>query len=175
MSESYGAAEKAAEQELVITRMFDAPREEVFEAWTSPESVMRWWGPKTFTTPICEIDFRPGGVFQSCMRSPEGRDYCGKGVYREIVEPERIVYTDAFADSDGNLVPAAYYDMSGEWPLEMLVTVAFEEEGDRTKLTLRHSGIPAGENQEMARAGWSESFDKLDEYLAEIGEMKKAA
>ncbi len=79
---------------LVITRVFDAPRDLVFKAWTEPERLMRWWGPKGFTTPFCKVDLRPGGVFHYCLRSPEGRDVWGKGVYREIVEPERIIYTD---------------------------------------------------------------------------------
>ncbi|MGH8068203.1 MAG: SRPBCC domain-containing protein [Candidatus Entotheonellia bacterium] len=74
------AATNAGERELVITRIFDAPRELVFKAWTEPERLMRWWGPNSFTTPFCTIDLRPGGVFHCCMRSPEGRDYWCKGV-----------------------------------------------------------------------------------------------
>ena len=69
-------------------------------AFLRSERVMRWWGPKGFTTPVCEIDLRPGGVYRSCMRSPEGQEFWGQGVYREIVEPERIVCTDTFADEN---------------------------------------------------------------------------
>jgi uncharacterized protein YndB with AHSA1/START domain len=91
------------------------------------------------------------------------------GVYREIVEPERIVFTDSFSDAEGNVVPASYYGMSGDWPFELLVTVTFEEhEVKKTKLTLQHFGIPAGENRDMTEAGWNESFDKLAEYLEQL-------
>jgi uncharacterized protein YndB with AHSA1/START domain len=157
--------QNAEKQELVITRIFDAPRELVWKAWTDPELVKRWWGPKGFTTPVSKIDLRVGGVYLYCMRSPEGQDFWGTGVYREIVEPERIVYTDSFSDAEGNLVPASYYGMSGDWPLELLVTVTFEEYEGKTKMTLQHVGIPAGENRDLAKAGWNESFDKLAEYL----------
>ena len=159
-------ATEAEEQALVITRVFDAPRELVFRAWSEPERAMRWWGPKGFTTPVCKIDFRVGGKFLNCMRSPDGKDYWSTGVYREIVEPERIVCTDSFADAEGNVVPASHYGMVGDFPMEMLVTVTFEDQGGKTKLTLRHAGMPAGENREGANQGWNESFDKLAEYVA---------
>jgi uncharacterized protein YndB with AHSA1/START domain len=153
------------EQELIIERIFDAPRELVFKAWTEPDRMMRWWGPKGFTTPFCKIDLRVGGTILSCMRSPEGKDYWNTGVYREIVEPERIVCTDSFADEQGNVVPASHYGMPGDWPLEMLVTVTFEEYEGKTKMTLRHVGHPSIIEQD-ASAGWNESFDKLAEELA---------
>lgn len=152
-------------QELVITRIFDARREILWKAWTEPERVKSWWGPKGFTSPVNNIDLRVGGTYLNCMRSPEGNDYWSTGVYREIIEPELLVYTDSFSDAEGNLVPASYYGMSGDWPLELLVRVTFEELDGLTKLTLRHIGIPAGENRDLAKAGWNESFDKLDEYL----------
>jgi uncharacterized protein YndB with AHSA1/START domain len=157
------------EQELVITRILDAPRELVWKAWTDPERVKRWWGPKGFTTPFCKIDLRVGGVFHYCMRSPEGKDYWNTGVYREIIETERVVCTDSFADEEGNVVPASHYGMSPDFPLEMLVTVTFEEHreqhGGKTKLTLQHVGIPSGLDRENAQQGWNESFDKLAEVV----------
>ncbi|MEQ9729757.1 MAG: SRPBCC domain-containing protein [Candidatus Methanoperedens sp.] len=151
--------------ELVITRIFDAPRELVWKAWTDPERVKRWWGPKGFTAPFCKIDFRVGGSYLFCMRSPEGQDFWSTGVYREIVPLEKIVSTDSFVDEKGNVVPSSHYGMSGEWQLELLVTVTFEEHEGNTKLTLRHIGIPAGENRKLAEQGWNESFDKLAESL----------
>jgi len=93
--------EAPGERELVITRVFDAPRELVWKAWIDPERVRRWWGPKNFTAPVCKIDLRVGGAYLYCMRSPEGKDYWSRGVYREIVPPERIVCTDSFADEKG--------------------------------------------------------------------------
>jgi len=164
-----------AEQVLVITRAFDAPRELVWKAWTEPDRFKRWWGPKGFTTPFCKVDLRPGGVFHYCMRSPEGRDFWGKGVYREIVPLERIVCTDSFADEEGNLVPATYYGMSADFPLEMLVTVTFEEIEGKTKLTLQHAlgSVPASE-RDLCQQGWNESLDKLAEYLAKALGLRAA-
>jgi uncharacterized protein YndB with AHSA1/START domain len=158
---------KGQEEQVLITRVFDAPRDLVFKAWTDCERLMRWWGPKGFTTPLCKIDLRPEGVFHNCMRSPEGRDYCGKGVYREIVEPERITYTDFFVDEGGNPVPATYYGISPDWPQETLVTVTFAEDQGQTMLTLQHSlgSVPASE-RDLCHQGWSESLDKLAGDLA---------
>ena len=153
------------QQELVITRVFDAPRELVWKAWTEPDRLMQWWGPKGFTAPVCQIDLRVGGKYLNCMRSPEGKDYWSTGVYREIVPLERIVCTDSFADEHGNVVPATHYGMSPDSPLEMLVTVTFEEHEGNTTMTLRHAGLPPGQDQDMAGAGWNESFDKLAESL----------
>jgi uncharacterized protein YndB with AHSA1/START domain len=155
-----------AERELVITREFNAPRELVWKVWTDPERMKRWWGPQNFTAPVCKIDLRVGGAYLYCMRSPEGQDYWTTGVYREIVPLERIVCTDSFADEKGNQVPASHYGMGGDWPSELLVTVTFEDHEGKTKLTLRHAGIPAGEMSDLTKAGWNESFDKLAEALA---------
>jgi len=159
--------QQAVDQTLVITRVFDAPRSLVFKAWTEPERVMRWWGPKGFTTPVCEIDLRPGGTYRNCMRSPEGQDFWSQGVYREIVEPERIVCTDTFADESGNPVSPEYYGMSPDWPAEALITVTFAEHAGKTRLTLRHSPLPLGPERDMCEQGWTESLDKLADYLAE--------
>jgi len=156
-------------QEIVITRIFDAPRDLVWKAWTDPEHFKRWWGPKDFTSPFCKIDLRVGGKYLNCMRGagPDGvvRDFWSTGIYREIVPLQRLVNTDSFADEKGNVVPASHYGMEGDWPLELLVTVTFEEQGGKTKMTLRHVGIPAGEMSDLTAAGWNESFDKLSESL----------
>jgi len=123
-------AEADGGEELTITRVFNAPRDLVWRAWTEPEFVKRWWGPRGFTSPVARIDLRVGGKYVNCMRSPEGKDYWSTGVYQEIVEPERIVCTDSFADEEGNVVSASHYDMSPEFPLEMLLTVRFEEQDE---------------------------------------------
>ena len=159
-------SKKEQAEQVLITRVFDAPRDLVFKAWTDCERLMRWWGPKGFTTPVCKID-RPGGSFHYCMRSPEGRDYCGKGVYREIVEPERIIFTDFFVDEEGNPVSAVHYGMSPDWPEETLVTATFAEHEGKTKLTLQHAlgSVPASE-RDLCQQGWSESLDKLAGDLA---------
>lgn len=153
-------AEAAPKNELIITRIFDAPRELVWKAWTEPERVKKWWGPKDYTSPACKIDLREGGKYLYCMRSPEGQDYWSTGVYREIVEPERIVIIDSFADEKGNVVPATHYGLSVDLPLEVQVTVTFDVQEGKTKLTLRLASMPAV-MFELAKAGWNESFDKL--------------
>jgi uncharacterized protein YndB with AHSA1/START domain len=161
-SSSVSKAEKGA---LVITRVFDVPRELVWKAWTDPKHLMRWWGPKHFTSPVCKIDLRVGGKYHYCMRSPAGHDFWSTGVFREIVPPKRIVYTDSFSDDNGNVVPATHYGMSGDFPLEMTVTVMFENLNGKTKMMLRHVGHPAGMMSDLAGVGWNESFDKLAESL----------
>ena len=166
MAEIGNAPTSSTQRELVITRIFDAPRELVWRAWTDPERVMRWWGPKGFTSPACQIDLRVGGRYLWCMRSPEGQDLWSTGVYREIVEPERIVCTNSFADADGNPVPASYYGITEDLPLETLSTLTFEDHEGKTKLTLRTEGLPDGEMRKGADAGWNEAFDKLAESLA---------
>jgi uncharacterized protein YndB with AHSA1/START domain len=120
-------AEASVEGELVIMRVFDAPRDLVWKAWTRPENIKKWWGPKNFTAPVCKIDLSVGGAYLYCMRSPEGQDYWSTGIYREIVAPERIVCTDSFADENGKPVPASHYGMGEDWPAELLVRVTFEE------------------------------------------------
>ena len=128
---------------------------------------MRWWGPKGFTTPRCTIDFRVGGAWHLCMRSPEGRDYWCKGVYREIVVPELIVSTDCFADEAGNLVPPTHYGMSADVPAEMLLTIRFAEQAGKTRLTLQQS-LPLSLAERIgAVEGWSQSLDRLAAELAQ--------
>lgn len=150
---------------VLITRIFNAPRELVWKAWTDPQHFKRWWGPKDFTCPFCEMDLRVGGKYLNCMRSPEGKEYWSTGVFREIVPMERLVFTDSFADENGNVVPGTHYGMSPDFPLEMLVIVTFENLDGETKMTLEHIGIMSGPDQEGTRQGWSESFDKLAESL----------
>ncbi|MBI5283563.1 MAG: SRPBCC domain-containing protein [Chloroflexi bacterium] len=151
----------ANEGQLTITRIFDAPRELVWKAWTEPERFMRWWGPKDFTSPRCEIDLRVGGRYLWCMRWPDGRDSYTTGEYREIVPLERLVYTDCFADKQGNAVPATHYGLGADFPFETQVTLTFEDCEGGTKMTLTHAGIPGAELSEMTGASWNQSFDKL--------------
>ena len=163
-------------QELTIARIFNAPCEKVWKAWTNPKEVKRWWGPKIFTAPSCEIDFREGGKYLFCMQSDQGEEVWKKGiwntgVYKEIVPLKKIVCTDCFADELGNVVPATHYGMEG-MPSELEITLTFDEVKDglpigeevKTKMTLHHSGLPE-EMKEMCKTGWTESFDKLNEIL----------
>lgn len=156
---------KPEEEEIVITRSFEAPRELVFKAWTDSEYLTRWFSPESFTTPSAKCDPRVGGHFLYCMRSPEGKNYWGRGAYREINPPERIVYTDSFADAEGKPVPPSYYGMSASHPQEMLVTVTFDELAGGTKLTLRHSAPREFEERDEMQQGWNEMLDKLEQIL----------
>jgi len=156
-------------QELVVTRVFDVPRDLVFKAWTDPAQLMRWWGPNGFTTPSVTVDLRVGGVVHYCMRSPEGQDYWGKGVYREIVPPEKIVYTDSFADADGNPVPPSHYGMSASHPAESLVTATFTEHQAKTTVTLRQTVPESVKEREGMQQGWTEMLQRLADDLVAAG------
>jgi uncharacterized protein YndB with AHSA1/START domain len=144
------------------------PRRASWRAWTEPEHLMRWFAPGPFTAPFSRVDLRPGGEFRYCMRSPEGQEFWGKGVYREIVPPERLVYVDSFTDAEGNTVSAAHYGMDPQLPLETTVTVTLAQEGDKTRLTVRHAGIPRSEHGDMTEVGWNMQLDKLADVLAEV-------
>lgn len=161
-----GTTNQKKDTSLTITRVFNAPPELVWKAWTQPEQMKQWWGPKGFTCPVCKMDCRPGGTYLNCMRSPEGKDYWSRGSYREIVPQKKIVCTDSFADEKGNVVSASYYGMSADFPMEMLIVATLEGVQGGTKLTLTHIGIPSGKDQDDCRDGWSQSFDKLADYLA---------
>jgi uncharacterized protein YndB with AHSA1/START domain len=116
------------EREFIMERMYDAPRELVFKAFTEPGHLSRWWAPGGYTIPVCRIDLRPGGIWHYCMQSPEGYRHWARSVYREIVQPERIVYTSTFADEDANPV---------EGIPEHLATITFGEYEGKTKVSVR--------------------------------------
>jgi uncharacterized protein YndB with AHSA1/START domain len=153
------------EKMLVITRYLDAPRELVYKEWTEPKRMMRWWGPRGFTTPVCKMDLRPGGIIHYCMRSPEGKDYWGKGTFREIVKSKRLSFTDIFSDEDGNDVKPQDYGMSPDWPEETVITVTFEEEDNKTKLTMQQTVLESIAERSGAMQGWEETLDRLEEDL----------
>ena len=155
------AAVSEQTKDLVIERIFDAPREQVWRAWTDPELFMRWWGPSTFTSPTCRMDVRPGGRYVWSMRDPDGNDYYSAGTFLEVIPPERLVYTDSFADKDGNIIPPSTYGMSDAFPTELTVTVTLEDLGKQTKMRTTFSGMPEGPEKEMTAAGFNESLDKL--------------
>jgi uncharacterized protein YndB with AHSA1/START domain len=123
-------------ERMVVTRVFDAPRELVWKAWTDPKYVMQWWGPKGFTAPFCEMDFRVGGKFLYCMRAPDGQEFWNGGEYHEIVLHEKIVSSMYFADSKGNKVEPAQYGIEHEAIDGAHDVTLFEDLGNgQTKLT----------------------------------------
>jgi uncharacterized protein YndB with AHSA1/START domain len=160
---------------ITIERVFDAPREMIWRAWTEPEMVKRWWGPQGFTAPSIKIDLRVGGKYVFCMHGPKGsefdKDLYSAGVYKEIVPMEKLAVTDYFSDAEGNKIDPAVYGMTPDTPAEMDVVVKFEEaEGGKTKLTIKY---PRPESEEKFQAmltsgmveGWNSSLDKLAESL----------
>ena len=144
-----------ADRVLVITRVFDAPRSLVFKAWTDSEHLARWYGPKGFTLTHCKIDLRPGGAYRYCMRSPEGNDHWLQGVYREIVEPEKLVCTYAWADGNGNATRP-----------ETVLALTFAEQDGKTALTLHQSVFESVTACDLHRQGWTSSLDRLAEYVS---------
>jgi uncharacterized protein YndB with AHSA1/START domain len=167
--------ERIAGRAFVMTRDFDAPRSLVFKAWTDPALLIRWWGPRDFINPVVDLDLRPGGDWLIIMRSPEGVDYPLKGVYREIVEPERIVMTEDWEEH-----PPEWQEKlrrrdaeGGEPEHEALDIVTFEEyEEGRTALTIRTLFETTATRDAMVKTGmeegWSQSLDKLEELLATL-------
>jgi uncharacterized protein YndB with AHSA1/START domain len=154
-----------ATRQIILTRVFNVPRERVWQAWTDPEHVKCWWGPQGFTTPFYTIDLRVGGKYLNCMRSPEGEEYWSTGTYLEIVEGERLVSTDSFADKDGNIVPAASYGITVEWSSDAKIDVTLDDHVGKTLFTLKHSGVPLGRDGDLTEEGWKESFDRLEKCL----------
>jgi uncharacterized protein YndB with AHSA1/START domain len=151
-----------ARQELLLSRIYGAPRSLVFKAWTDAKHVARWWSPRGFTNPVCELDVRPGGLIRIDMRAPNGTIYPMKGVFHEIVEPERLVFTGT-----------AMEDEHGKPQLEILNTVTFEDFNDLTKLTF-HAVLVTKDfkmTPQVAAAlagmeqGWSESLYRLGDEL----------
>jgi uncharacterized protein YndB with AHSA1/START domain len=144
----------SADRTLVVTRLLDAPRELVFRMWTDPRHVEKWWGPQGFTTTSLEMDPRPGGAYRASMRSPEGKLHTRRGVHREIVPPERLVFTFAWEDAAGDL---------GH---ETLVTVTFAEQGGKTLLTLHQATFDSVAGRDDHRRGWTSCLERFAEYLA---------
>jgi uncharacterized protein YndB with AHSA1/START domain len=138
--------------ELVLTHEFDAPRALVFRAWTQQQHAAQWWGPQGFTTVSCRMDARPGGAYRLAMRGPDGVVRTKRGVYREVT-PDRIVFSYAWEDADGN---------PGH---EMRVTITLEEIGTRTRMTLHQTGFEAIPERDSHRSGWTSCMRRLAEFL----------
>jgi uncharacterized protein YndB with AHSA1/START domain len=160
-------------QDLVITRVFDIPVELVWNAWTDPKLVILWWGPKDYTSPKCEIDFREGGRYLFCMRAPKeqgGLDYYSTGVYEKIMPMERLEFTQSLADKDGNVIEPAQVGMPPDFPKEIKFVIEFKAQDDQTKLTITEYDWTLGQMSEYAVMGMNQSLDKL---AASIGPLHR--
>jgi uncharacterized protein YndB with AHSA1/START domain len=153
-----GQTKPTATREVTITRVLDAPRSLVFNAWTDPKQMAQWWGPHGFTNPICELDVRVGGAIRIHMRAPDGTVYPMTGTFREIDPPARLVFL------------AVAEDHAGTRHLESLTTVTFEEQGGKTKLTVHAKAVGFSEAAPQMlggmEAGWTQSLERLAELAA---------
>ena len=159
MAERNSAATATADREIVLTRLFDAPRELVFDAFTDPEHVGQWWGPNGFTTTTHEMNVRPGGVWRYIMHGPDGVDYPNKIVYHEVVKPERLVYSHGGDDDE---------------PAHFGVTVTFADQGGKTRLTMRSIFPTAAARDKVVKEygaieGGNQTLARLAAYLAKAG------
>jgi len=154
-------------RDLVVTRVFAAPVELVWKAWTNPEYVMRWWGPDYFTSPSAKMDFREGGTSLVCMRAPEdfgGQDMYSTWVYQKIVPMERIEFIQNLADKDGNQIDPAQIGMPPEFPRDMRTVVTFKDLGNgKTEMTVTEYNVPTADTElgKNAELGLNQSLDKM--------------
>ena len=160
-------------ERMVVTRVFDAPRELVWKAWTDPKYVMQWWGPKGFSCPACEIDFRVGGKFRFCMRMPDGQEGWNAGEYHEIVLHEKIVSSMYFSDSKGNKVEPEHYGIEHEAIDDAHDVILFEDFGNgQTKLTFIGNETMESARNSGQEEGWNQILDKLAAVVAELAQGK---
>jgi uncharacterized protein YndB with AHSA1/START domain len=160
------------ENELVITRNFNAPRDVVWKAFTEVEHLMQWWGPKGATMLAAKLELKPGGLFHYGMRMPDGRELWGKFTYREIRPQDFLSYTSGFSDASGGNSGNPWLPI---WPQEVLNTVTFKEKDGKTIFTLKGGPINCTEEERQAfvglipnmQGGFKGTFDQLDAYLAE--------
>lgn len=157
---------------LNIIRTFDTPIETLFSMWIDSVHLKQWWAPKGFTTDVASMEVRPNGMFLYKQTSSEGQEIWGKFVYQEIVEPDKLVFTNSFSDENGNTIRAPFFS---SWPLEILNTLTFQEQEGKTTLNIQ--GIPVTRNEEELdtfknnhegiKQSFAETFDQLDTYLKE--------
>jgi uncharacterized protein YndB with AHSA1/START domain len=141
---------KEAGPVLEVVRIFDASRHDVWKAWTDPEALKKWWGPRGAAVPEYTLDLRPGGPWRARMRAPSGEEHWARGIYQEIVPPRRLTYTWIWEHGDNH---------------EMLVNVSFEELGYKTRVTLVQSDFETPADCDEHREGWTQSMDRLVEYV----------
>jgi uncharacterized protein YndB with AHSA1/START domain len=160
-------------KEFVISRTFDAPLNEVWEAFVYPERMKHWWGPKGFTMRMSSMDLRPGGMYHYCLRTPQGKDMWGKFIYREIVPLEKLVLVDSFSDDKGGITR---HPFAPNWPLEMLTTFTFALKAGRTTFTVEW--VPLDPTPAECEAfesgfasmtqGWTGTLERLEQYLRNV-------
>jgi len=161
-------------QDFTISRTFEAPRARVWAAWSDPQALAQWWGPKGSKIRVITLDFRPGGMFHYAMSYQPGHEMYGRFIFREIVAPERLVFINSFSDPNGGITRAPFPQLEDKWPLEVLNTMTLTEHGGKTTLALRGGPINVTEEErrvfasmhDSMRQGFGGTFDQLDTYLA---------
>ena len=152
--DSTATAHRTEQQyELIIDRRFAAPRELVFEVWTQPKHLVNWWGPANFSLPFCELEFRPGGKYRFCMRSPEGEDHWVSGEYLQIAAPELLEKTWLRSTPAGAI-----------W-CDTVLKLSFEASGEETIFRLHQRGFVSAEHRDDHRGGWTQCLDRLEDYV----------
>jgi uncharacterized protein YndB with AHSA1/START domain len=153
---------------IVIERIFDAPVDLIWQLWAHPEHFKQWYGPAGFTVPVAEMDVRVGGKRLVCMemQTPDGRmKMWFTGEYREVVQNERLVYTDSMADENGNVVEPSAMGMPDDHPTTTEVTVQLEDLDGRTRMIMTHAGVPADSG---GVTGWEQAFAKLSDLIKTV-------
>jgi len=164
------AASNTQKETLVVTRIIDAPLALVWKAWTEPEQVVRWWGPKDYTSPTCKIDLREGGKYIFCMRAPKeqgGQDSYTSGIYQRIVPMERLEFTQSLSDQDGNPIDPLKIGMPADFPKELRMVIVFKAKGSMTELTITEHDWTPSQMFVYALAGMHQTIDKLAASLAQ--------
>jgi uncharacterized protein YndB with AHSA1/START domain len=160
-------------ERMTVTRIFDAPRELVWKAWTDPKYVIEWWGPKGFTSPVCKMDLRVGGKFLICMRTPDGHEFWNGGEYHEIVPYEKIVSSMYFSDAEGNKIDPATLGIEHEAIEDAFDVTLFEDLGNgQTKLTFIGNEPAESAKESGQMEGWIQILDKVAEVVAELAKAK---
>jgi len=152
-----GESSAAVDHELVLTRLIDAPRDKLFRAWTDAELLKQWFAPLPYTTPVAELDVRPGGANLIVMRGPDGSDLPNRGVYLEVVENERLVFTDAYINA-GEPSPKPF----------MTVILTFEDEAGKTRYTARVRHWTAADRETHEKMGFHEGWGRCADQLAAL-------
>lgn len=159
--------------EFSMTRMFDAPRAQVFATMTEAEHLRQWWGPQGCSIAVIKHDLQPGGIFHYCMSFAPGVEMCGKFTYQEITPVERVVFHNGFADADGNYI---HYAMVPDWPLEVSNTLTLEDQGGQTMMRLTSLPVGASDTEintfkaghASMEQGFSGMYDVYASYLASL-------
>jgi uncharacterized protein YndB with AHSA1/START domain len=160
-------------QPFVLSREFAAPRDLVWRVWSEPQHFSQWFGPKGFAQmTLAKFDLRPGGMLHYSMPAPDGKEMWGRALYREVVPPAKIVWINSFSDKDGGITPHPF--TKDPWPLQLLTTVTFAEQGGKTLVTVNWVPFDATDaeratfdaGRESMKMGWGGTFDRLGEHIA---------